>query len=212
MVKHACNCDKNNSNESNTTGQVMMPRTDANVSFKFLVSQWTSKGGQSFNDDKSVRSYNVHVSEQQWDETKFVLFDVTKGHAYKITDLGFAYLDDNNLLQDIPIASLSKMIITIMNERLHKKIKQLITEPDFNADRDKTLTLSLSELFGSSEIDKLVNLIEKLDPGSKDTPYTFGRQKFLKQVSVAKTGTAGATSDYGGWSCLADFMWEADCY
>ena len=210
MVKHSCNCDKNDSNESNTTGQVTMPRTGANVSFKLLVSQWTSKGGQSLNDDKSVRSHNVHVSEQQWDETKFVIFDVTKGQAYKITDLGFAYLDDNNLLQDIPIASLSSIITTIMNERLHKKIKQFITQPDFNADRHKTLTLSLSELFGSSEIDELVSLIE--NPGSKDVSYTFGRPKFLKQVSVANTESDGATSGYPGWSCLADWPVDGHCY
>ena len=201
MVKHACNCGENDCNESNTTGQEMITRPHANVSFKFLVSQWTSKGGQSFNDDKSVRSYNVHVSERQWDETKFVLFDVTKGQAYIISNLAFAYLDDNNLLQDIPIASLSKMIINIMNERLNKKIKQLIIQPGFNADKDKTLTLSLSELFDSSEIDKIVNLIE--NPESKDVPYTFGRPKFLRQVSVAKTETAGATSDWNT-SCLVD--------
>lgn len=206
MVKHACNCDKNDSNESNTTGQVMMPHTDANVSFKLLVSQWTSKGGQSSNDDKSVTTHNVHVSEKQWDETKFVIYDVTKGHAYKITNLSFAYLDDNNLLQDIPIASLSSIIITIMNERLHKKIKQFITQPDFNANRHKTLTLSLSELFGSSEIDELVSLIDKVDPRSKETPYTYNKPKFLKQVSV------GATADYPGYSCLADFLFTPACY
>jgi len=166
--------------------------TDENASYKLLVAQWN---GLLVSETDKYKKFEVSVSEDNWNSSKFIIYDVTKPRGNKNTQFNFKYLDNDNLLRPIP-NSVSNLMITIMNQRIEKKIKQFITSPDFNVDNNKTLTIPLGDLFHSTEIDKLISIIEKEEPA-----YTFGKKKFLTSVVLSKndgaTQTPGCTAPGG---------------
>lgn len=164
--------------------------TDENASYNLLITQWN---GLLVSETDKYTKFEVSISEENWNSSKFIIYDVTKPQGNRITQFGFKYLDSDNLLQPIP-NSVSKLMITIMNQRIEKKIKQAITNVDFNVDNNKTLIIPLGELFYSNEIDDLISIIGKENPA-----YTYGNKKFLTSVVLLKnSGVRADGACYNG--------------
>ena len=172
-----CHCEQPADKTRPTDAQA-----DKNRSHDLLLSQW---GGSMTSKSEDNASFEVSVNEDSWNNSMFVIYDVTKPQKSRFTGLDFKYLDNNNLLQPIP-KSISKLIITIMNNRIAKQMKQFIAHSDFNADSNKTLKIKLGEVFNSTEIDKLISLIEK-----DENPITYGKQKVLTRAKFSKNSGVG---------------------